>query len=114
MNYKHAPRRIYPKMTIDFSQVLKDMQGEALDHPVKKDTKFTLADAVVAALIVPDEEGKATDASEKVRRYKLAQKIVDGGEHPVSVEEAKTIQDTCNRIYGPLIVGQVFAAMGEV
>lgn len=92
-------------MKIHFDAVLHDLENKPLTNGEKE---FTLGMALANALLAsyPDEQN--LPGSEKVKRFKLAEKAYAGGEQEVSVEDAALIKTLVAKAYNPLIVGRVY------
>lgn len=98
-------------MTIDFTQVLMDMDGEPLTQVKKANgepVKITLGGVCVDALLaqIPDEK---MDGKESFERFNLANRI-HGASEPVDIaaEDIAKIKACTGKLYLPLIVGQVW------
>lgn len=102
-------------MKRDFRPTLKTLSGKDLmtedtrmegDNEVKFKRPMTLAHAAVTALQIafPDEKPELV---EKMRRFKLAQRIHDApGPVDVDAEEVALIKALIVKIYPPLVVGR--------
>jgi len=74
-----------------------DANGQAVDA--------TIRTAMINALLSPVQKESGL---EKVKKYKLAQKIYDGDEIDLDVDEIKLIKDRIGEVYPPVVVGQVY------
>lgn len=92
-------------MKIDFSAFILGIDNKVL---IDGDKHVTLATVSVNALMgtFPDETN--LPGEKKFERFKIAMKVVDGGEQELTTEEATEIKKTVGKAYGPLIVGRVF------
>jgi hypothetical protein len=93
-------------MTIDFSQRLGTITGAPLTDQ-GKDVPLTLAAVSVAALLA-DYNNEQPTADEKVRRWKLAQKIHGASEITLAIDDVVLIKKLIGIAYAPLVVGQAF------
>lgn len=90
-------------MKIDLSTTILDLDKK----PIKDGEKdFTLATACCNALLTP-EQGE-TSGEEKVKRFRLAEKVYDGGEQELSVDDVALLKKLIGKIYPPLVVGRAF------
>jgi len=112
-------------MKIDLDQKIKllepitvwDEQGE----PIGKQEYFndgnnghlTLAQVTARALTnLPPEKGKEMAGDEKVRRFKLAVKLIDGGTQDISAKDIAMLQECVNAVYPNIaIVAQAHAML---
>lgn len=98
-------------MKVDFSTVLNDLLGE----PLKEDGKpFTLSMACCTALMTPAQDEPNVAAETKVRRFKLATAIIQGGEQDFSIEDVAELKKLIGKIFGPLVVGRAFEILDPV
>lgn len=93
-------------MKIDLDTVLCDLKGVPLKETPEKD--FTLGAACCTALLNPFSDEQNLDPKEKFNRYKLAQKISDGGERDLSVEDVATLKKLIGKAFPPLVVGRCY------
>lgn len=98
-------------MKIDFSVVLKDIEGEPLKDEKGRD--FTMARAACAALLASFPDEKEIGEKEKVDRFKLAISATAGGEQEVSINDASLLKKLIAKLYGPLVVGRVNEIIGD-
>lgn len=69
-------------------------------HPI------TLAGIAVNALLAQHEDERTLPGADKVKRYKLAQKIYDAlGEMDVTAEDVALLKTLIGKTYPPLLVG---------
>lgn len=92
---------------VDFSRVFKTLKGK--DVIGESGCGLTLEELSCNLLVGMQEEDKNVSGSDKVKRYKLAQRI-SGAEKPVGLdsEEITLLKDLFGRSASPLIVGQAF------
>jgi hypothetical protein len=94
-------------MKIDFNTVLTDLK----DGPLKDSggDDLTLGACACTSLLSPYPDEQNLDIKDKVRRFKLAQKIANGsGEHDLSVEEIVDLKKLIGKLYAPLVVGRAY------
>jgi len=93
-------------MKVDFDSKITDLRGEALRGEDGSDV--TLASVSCTALLAsyPDEQNLVPDA--KVRRFRLAQQAIAGGEQDVKAEDVVELKNVLGKAYGPLVVGRAF------
>lgn len=96
-------------MHINFDVVLKTFGGEALKPPesYKKDV-LTLKDTAIEALLAssPEQTGE-----NKFKSYKLAQKVSQGGDVELTVEEVSQIKEAVGKCWGTNVVGPAWAIL---
>jgi len=90
---------------INFKQKLKGIDGKNLQG---EDGDLPLSIPCMQAVLV-QAEGDKPDGKEKFDRYKLAEKIQNGGE--LDIEEVAKIKDLVGKIYTAAIVGPVWLAL---
>jgi hypothetical protein len=96
-------------MQFDLTPALRDRAGRPI---VDGDRPATLASAIVQALdTVPADDTKLS-GPEKMRRYRLASRILSAPALvTLTLEEAALCKQLVGDGYGPLIVGQVWAVL---
>lgn len=102
-------------MQIDFGKPILDIRGRELDEngtPWRDGgaPKMTLGSIAAAALLRDD--GKLAGA-EKVRRYKLAMQVVEGGVVDLPVERVSEIKTEIGIAFPPLMVGRAYEIIGD-
>jgi hypothetical protein len=92
-------------MRVNLSAVIRDLKGEVI-----KDGKndLTLSTVCCGALLTPLPDETNLSADEKVRRFKLAVKLCDGGQQDLSSEEITMLKQLVGKVYPPLTVGRAF------
>jgi len=95
------------KMKIDFSKVLKTLDGKPIKTPENKN--LTLRDAVTNALLSVHEDEKSLSGKDKALRYHLSMRVY-GAKSPflLKSEECTLIKELIGKAYLPLIVGQAW------
>jgi hypothetical protein len=92
-------------MLVNFDAELKGLNGEVIKA---QEGNVTLKSIVANALLGNYEDERNLQAEQKVKRYKLAHKVTEGGEIEVDAEDTVLMRKLVNKAYGTLIVGQVF------
>ena len=101
---------------IDVTQTLKNLDGSDLTDATQicptcgqateaRTWTLRLVLQNVLMAVVRDEN---PDGAEKALRYALAMRIHQNDEVELSVEERAKLKDLVGKVYGPLIVGQVW------
>ncbi len=74
---------------------------------------MTLAQVCARGLInAPPPKGAELSAEDKLKRFKLATALIDGGEQDISVDDLKLLKDCINAAYPqPPIVAQAHAML---
>jgi hypothetical protein len=84
-----------------------DLDGEQVVDRIKGvDRPATIRNVVVNALALVN--GEQVTGEEKMKRYKLAIRLNDGGKQDFTPEELSLIKSVIGVMYSPLIVGQVY------
>jgi len=92
-------------MKVNLDTVILDIKRE----PVKNgNDDLTLNEVCCTALLSPYPDEQSLSAKEKVGRFKLAEKIVDGGEQDLSVDDVATLMKLIGKAYPPLTVGRCY------
>jgi len=97
-------------MKVNFSQPLKDLEGNTLNN---EKGKGVFLNTVCANALIASPENNKVDGVEKVKRYELAKKIMGGGDIDVSVEELALIKELLGTSYGVLVVGQAYKMLDK-
>ena len=90
-----------PLLSLDGTEV-KDADGK---------TTATLKASIVNALLAVNEASHKQPGTEKLAKFKLAEKINKGGEITLSSDEVVKIKESVSSSYGPLVVGRVFTVI---
>ncbi len=74
---------------------------------------MTLAQVCARGLVnAPPPKGKELSAEDKLKRFKLATALIDGGTQDISVDDLKLLKDCINAAYPqPPIVAQAHAML---
>jgi hypothetical protein len=80
--------------------ILKDKEGEP---------KFTIRDVAVNALLMESQESAKLDGKEKVKRFRLADRIF-GCKEPIKMEaeEVALVKDQISKAYGTLVTARAW------
>jgi hypothetical protein len=96
-------------MILDLSKPLFDRAGRTLSDahgPV------TLATAIATALDTVANDKDPVTGAEKMRRYRLASRILESPSAvPLTLEDAALCKTLVGDGYGPLIVGQIWSVL---
>jgi hypothetical protein len=96
-------------MKINFTQPLKTLDGTELK--IEGKTRTT-AQAVMDSLLFIFQDEANLPGEEKVKRYKLANRIYQSKcETDLTIEEAALIKKLTGKLFGPLIVGQIWSIL---
>jgi hypothetical protein len=91
-------------MKFNFSKAILDLKG----RPIKDgDAELTLGAVAAQALTTTTPSGRQAVFGESVKRFKLAMRLIDGGEAEVSDDEVAAIKEAVGQAVAPLIVGRV-------
>lgn len=95
-------------MKIDFRAKLKNLSGETLKEQDKEEP-ILLKDACANALLGMFDDERHIEGKEKLRRYRLANKIW-GAKEPIELpaEDIALIKSLVAKAYGSLISGQAW------
>lgn len=99
-------------MKFDLDKAILDIDGGQVTRPLNGDTvpmtvRFAIRSALVSA---PQQPIRAEDS---IRRYDLQATLAGVGEAELRADDIVLIQQCAAQIYGPLIVGQIAAALSE-
>ena len=92
-------------MKIDFSAVIKDLDGEAVKDG---DKVATLGRVACTALLASYADEQNLPAEDKVRRFRLAEIAAKGGEREVKVEDTALIKQLIGKAFAPLVVASAY------
>jgi len=92
-------------MKIDFSAVIKDLDGDAVKDGEKD---ATLGGVACSALLASYADEQGLPAEDKVRRFRLAETAAKGGEQEIKVEDVALIKQLIGKMFAPLIVGRAY------
>ena len=89
---------------IDFTEVLKDLDGKPIKH---ESGELTLGEAATIALLAPYQDEQAKGDT-KAKRFLLAIKVRQATDVKLTAEEVKEIKDVVAKAFAPLVVGRVW------
>lgn len=96
-------------MKRDFSKELVGIPGSI---PTDQDGRYpTLGAVAVGALLANFQDEASLAGEEKLRRYKLAERISQGGVQDVSAEEVSLIKKQVAKAHAIAIVGPAYEAL---
>jgi len=95
-------------MKINFSKVMLDLEQKPLKEG---DRDLTLGPICSNALLMPFPDETDLEGTEKVKRFRLAEKLYQGGEVDVSPEEIVLIKKLASKAYAPLLVGRIYEVL---
>jgi hypothetical protein len=93
---------------IDFTTVLSGLDGKPL--VAEGVPTMTLGEVAANALVNSYKDENPT-GQEKVKRWALALRIHAASEVELTADEVKLIKDLVAKLYGPLVVGQVWSIL---
>jgi len=92
-------------MKIDFSAVIKDLDGEAVKDGEKD---ATLGRVACTALLASYADEQNLAAEDKVKRFRLAEVAARGGEQEIKVDDVALIKTLIGKAFAPLIVARAY------
>ena len=98
-------------MKINFDSAIKNLKGVDMKSIADgKETPLILKEIVVTALLadVNIQGERPETGQEKLKKFKLAQKIEQGGEIDLIAEDISFIKEKVGKTYTTLIVGRVY------
>lgn len=95
-------------MDVNFSQPIVKINGEPLEQ---EGEPYTFGMACAEALLTPTKD--KVQGTEMMRRYKLAQRLYEGGTQAVSTQEAALVLKHAVDRWPPLIYGQLHEVLGD-
>ncbi len=93
-------------MKVNFDTVLVDLRGSPIKDSGSED--LTLSAVCCTVLLSPYPDEQNLGGKDKVRRYKLALKVSEGGEQEVSAEDISDLKALIAKGYAPLVVGRAY------
>ena len=101
-------------MKVNTKTELKALDGTVLVQAVKDDENpgqmkpesITFKTVAINALLIEDPK-KPISGTDKLRYFKLAEKISSNDEVDLELDDAKLIKDRVTQGYGPLVVGRM-------
>lgn len=92
-------------MKLNFSTAIRDLQDQPI---IEGGNPLTLGSIACNALLTVHQDEALLPAEEKVKRFRMAQAAVKGGEQDCAVEDVASLKKLIGKLYGPLVVGRVF------
>lgn len=92
-------------MKIDFSAVIKDLDGDAVKDGERD---ATLGRVACAALLATYADEQNLAAEDKVKRFRLAEIASKGGEQEIKVDDVALIKKLIGKAFAPLIVARAY------
>lgn len=89
-------------MKVDFSKVITGLKGEPLSDGKEP---VTLSAVVCGVLLALDQ---AESAEDKVRKFQLAVRAVNGGVQDLSAEDLVLLKKLIGKLCPPLVVGRSY------
>jgi hypothetical protein len=97
-------------MKVDFSSPINGLDNK----PVKEangsggSMEITMSSICCSVLLTQDTEEAAATGEEKVKRFKIAEKVYSGGEQDLSAEDIVLLKRLIGKFYGPLVVARAY------
>ena len=99
-------------MKIDFDAKILNLKKESIKTLIDgKEKELILKDVCVNALLSeapPTQNQPAQTGMQKLKKYKLSQKIFEGGEIEITAEDISLIKESIGQVYNTLIVGAAY------
>lgn len=95
-------------MNINFDAVILDQRGKPMLASSEGEETVKLGAIAEQALLAAYADENGLPAGEKVRRYKLFNKVSVGGEIDITAEEVTLLKQCIGKGYPPLIVGRAY------
>lgn len=95
------------KINVDGNVLTLDENPVRVDGGDGKVIDLTFKKVIVDSLLIMGQKDAEVSGEEKLKRYKLAKTISQGGEVEVTTEEASLIKSQVNKVYSPLVYGRV-------
>jgi len=92
-------------MKIDFSAVIKDLDGDAVKDG---DKDATLGRVACTALLASYADEQDLPAEDKMKRLRLAEIAAKGGSQEIKVDDVALMKKLIGRAFAPLIVGRAY------
>ena len=93
-------------MNINFDTEILDLANAPI---INGDKHLDLATIATNALLTPQAAAdQNVPTEEKVRRFRLAQKVTNGGTLDMSLEDLVLLKEIIGKAYPPLVVGRAF------
>ena len=99
-------------MKINFNSKILNLKKQPISNLVDgKETELILKDVCVNALLSespPTQNQPAPTGMQKLKKYKLSQKIFEGGEQEITSDDITLIKECIGQTYNTLIVGDTY------
>lgn len=92
-------------MNVDFNEHILDLKGLPLKGEGEAD--LTLGEACVQGLLAVDRVDEKLSSEEKVKIFKLANKLSPGGEIDMSIDDLAYVKKCVGRTMVTIVVGRV-------
>jgi hypothetical protein len=92
-------------MKIDFSAVIKDLDGGAVKDG---DKDATLGRVTCTALLASYADEQNLPAEDKVKRFRLAEIAARGSEQEMKVDDVALVKKLIGKAFAPLVVGRAY------
>jgi hypothetical protein len=92
-------------MQIDFDTEIRDLANQPI---MNGDKHLDLATIATNALLTPQATDQNMPPDEKIKRFRLAQRITNGGAVDIPLEDIVLLKDIIGKFYPPLVVGRAF------
>jgi hypothetical protein len=92
-------------MKIDFSAIIKDLDGDAVKDGERD---ATLGRVACTALLATYADEQNLVAEDKVKRFRLAEIASKGGEQEIKVDDVALIKKLIGKAFAPLIVARAY------
>jgi hypothetical protein len=93
-------------LALDLSQSLVDLDNKPI---LNGQEPITLGAVISTALLTPFPDEQNLSGEEKTKRFLLALKVHQGRDAGLTADETALIKKLVAKLYGPLIVGRVWA-----
>jgi hypothetical protein len=93
-----------PAVAADFTALITDIDGAAIEDGTADKKPFTLGDAAVKALVTPYPDEPNLAAEEKFKRAELAFRIRNKPDLVMSAEETAMVKKLIGKAYAPIVV----------
>lgn len=89
-----------------------DMFGNSIPMSDKEDApKLQVKHAFINSLMGNYEDERQLSGEDKVKRFKIAEKVAAGGDVKLIAEEAAELKKVLPKMFNPLVVGRCYALL---
>ena len=92
-------------MKIDFSAVIKNLEGDAVKDGEKD---ATLGRVACTALLASYADEQNLPAEDKVKRFRLAEVAARGGKQEMKIDDVALVKTLIGKAFAPLIVARAY------